>query len=1141
MKTPPLVLQTKNFRSALPWVFLLLLSAAFTYAQVNTGAIVGTVTDSSGAVVPNVGVTLTNQETGVTSEDHTNQSGAYAFRALLPGVYKVTLKAQGFETVEEINIPVQVSQINTRDVVLTVGQSKTAVTVSAPSVALETQSAALGEVIGETLVRDLPLNGRNFTQLLTLTAGTAAPSTAASWGNPQSGTYVLPSINGQNPQSTQFLLDGSNNTSNFAGGISVAPIIDNIQEFKIVSHSDSVDYGGVLGGYVDVVTKGGTNTFQGAAWEFLRNNDLDARNTFLPSVNPLHQNQFGGNFGGPIKKNRLFFFGSYQGLREHIGSTAFYLVPTPAMENGDFTGQQPIFNPYSTRPNPNNPGTYIRDPFMCDVQGNPLTPNAAGLQPSGTPCNKIPMQMLSPLALLYAKTLFPAPINTGVPGTNGIDPAPEVFNQDFYTGRGDYQITSNQFLSGTYNHINSSDTTSGGIAGSSFIRDSFGYNVAVNYTWTINPNTVFHASFGRTWINLHLASQWNNLNYDTFVEPNWPWACGRSEGFGKDSCWAPDMLIPGYASVNNFSTHVGQTDIWEGTPSLEHVAGNHTFKFGGNLTRHRIWADTQRAFDFFNSTQTADLNNVGTTGSAIASFFLGVPSGGNLTDTAPGLQQPTWTYGFYGQDQWRINKKLTFNYGLRWDLFNPGQYGTPGTSNYYSGIWDSLNGTYIISANPGACSTVGHAPCIPTPDGTLPPHVVIAPDHKIFHKVYDNFAPRIGLAYQLTPSTVLRAGIGRYYDTWSDTDLSVFQSEGLWPDNLAAQNTNLNLTTVQSTIANPLNISPGQKLLPDPNGPYDISGQTFRDPNLKDPWTDNWNVGIQHAFGSSAILSVNYVGSNGRRIPVALVLNSAVVAGPGNPTLRQPFPYYLPSGQTVDWGKDWYNALQVTMQHRFTNGLSYSIAYTWSKSEDLGSTDGLAGGIQNAYDLAADKAVTPYNLPQVFTASWVYDLPFGKARMLSSRSRLVNNVIAGWELSGIFQLTSGAPYGVYLCGDIANVGRTDCYERPNIVGNANLSKPTPQQWFNPSAFAVPAQYTYGNAGAYILQGDGFVNLDASLIRTFTLTERLKLQFRLDAFNSTNTVTYGNPINQLNLPGQTGVVTGTRSTERQLQLAGKFYF
>ena len=1110
----------RNPSFALRWASLFVLFAAFAYAQVNTGAIVGTVTDSSGAVVPKVSVTLTNQETGVTSEDHTNQAGNYAFRVLVPGAYKITVTAPGFETFQETDIPVQVSQTNTRDVVLTVGQTKTAVTVSAPAIELQTQSAALGEVIGETLVRDLPLNGRNFTQLLTLTAGAAAPSTAASWGNPQSGTYVLPSINGQDPQSTQFLLDGSNNTSNFSGGISIAPIIDNIQEFKVVSHSDSVDYTGALGGYVDVVTKGGTNTFQGTVWEFLRNSDLDARNTFLPSVNPLRQNQFGGNFGGPIKKNRLFFFGSYQGLREHIGSTSLYLVPTPAMEAGDFSGQQQIYNPYSTRPDPNNPGSYIRDPF---------------------PGNQVPQSLMNPLAELYAKTLFPAPINTGVSGTNGVDPAPEVFNQDFFEGRGDYQITSTQFLSGSYNHINSPDLTSGGIAGSSFLRDSFGYNLAINYTWTINPNTVFHASFGHTWIDLHLSSQWNNLNYNSFVEPNWPWACGRSEGFGSDKCWAPDMIIAGYGSVNNFDTHVGQTDIWEFTPSLEHVAGRHTFKFGGTLARHQIFADTQRAFEYFNSTQTADLNNEGTTGSAIASYFLGVPSGGNLTDTAPGLEQPSWTYGFYAQDQWRINKKLTFNYGLRWDLFNPGQYGAPGTSNYYSGVMDLLNGTYILAANPGACSDVGHAPCIPTAGGVLPPHVVIAPDHKIFQKVYDNFAPRIGLAYQFTPNTVLRAGVGRYFDTWSDIDLAVFQSEGLWPDNLAAVNTNLNLTTVQSTIANPLNISPNQKLLPDPNGPYDISGQTFRDPKLKNPWTDNWNVGIQRSLGGSTVLSVNYVGSNGRRIPVALEYNSAYTPGPGNPVLREPYPYFLPTGETVDWGENWYNALQVTLQHRLTHGLSFSVAYTWSKSEDLGSTDGLAGEVQNPYDLKADKAVTAYNLPQVFNASWVYELPFGKGALVSSGSRIVNSVIGGWELSGILQLTSGAPYGVILCGDIANVGRTDCYERPNVVGNATLSNPTPQQWFNTSAFAVPAEYTFGNAGANILQGDGLVNLDLSLLRNFAVTEKKRLQFRFDGFNVTNTVTYGNPVGQLNLPGQTGVVSYTRSTERELQAALKFYF
>lgn len=1141
MRTLPSKIRKESLLWRLHWASLFVLSAALTYAQVNTGVILGTVTDTSGAVIPSAAVTLTNQETGVTSAGATNQSGNYAFRGLIPGVYKITVKAPGFETFQETDIPVQVAQTNTRDIALTVGQSKTSVTVSAPAVALQTASASLGEVINEHLVRDLPLNGRNFTQLLTLTAGAASPSTAGSWGNPQSGTYILPSINGQNPQSTQWLLDGSNNTSNFAGGISVAPIVDNIQEFKVVSHSDSVDYGGALGGYVDVVTKSGTNQFQGAAWEFLRNDKLDARNPFLPSVNPLKQNQFGTNFSGPIKRNRAFFFGSYQGLREHVGSTALYLVPTAAMEQGDFTGEQPIYNPYSTRPDQSNPGSYIRDRFMCDPQGAPITPNASGLQSGGAPCNKIPQQLMSPLALLYAKTLFPAPIDTGVPGTNGRDPSPEVFNQDFFEGRGDYQITSNHFVSGSFNHINSPDLTSGGIAGSSFLRNSYGYNIATNYTWTITPNTVFHATFGHTWINLHLSSKWDNLDYDQFVYPNWPWACGRSEGFGSKSCWAPMMQIPGYAAVNNFDTHVGQTDIWEFTPSLEHVYGNHTIKVGGTVARHKIWADTQRAFEYFNSAQSADLNNLGTTGSAIASFFLGVPSGGELTDTAPGLQQPTWTEGFYAQDQWRINRKLTFNFGLRWDVFNPGQYGTPGTSNYYSGVMDMLSGTYVIAANPGSCELVGKAPCIPTPNGVLPAHVVVAADRKIFKKVYDNWAPRIGMAYQINNKTVVRAGIGRYYDTWSDVDLAVFQSEGLWPDNLSIASTQMNLTTVQTTIANPLNVSPNQKILPDPNGPFNISGRTFRDPNLKDPWTDNWNVGVQRSLGANTILSVNYVGSNGRRIPVGGTYGSAVIPGPGDPTLRQPYSYILPSGFTRDWGRDWYNALQITLQHRFTNGLSYSLAYTWSKSEDLGATDGLAGNAQNPYNLWQEKGVTDYNLPQVFAAGWVYQLPFGKGASFSSSNQTINAIIGGWELSGILQLTSGAPYGVYLCGDIANVGRTDCYERPNLVGDPNLSNPSPAAWFNGNAFAVPAQYTYGNAGRNILSGDGYVNLDLSLLRTIPIRERFRLQFRFDAFNISNTTTYANPVNQLNLPGQTGHVFGTRSTERQLQAALKLYF
>src|SRR5438034_1825302 len=1113
-------------------VFLLTVPV-LSHAQINTGAIVGRLTDPSGAVVVNAKVTLENIATGIKDESNVTPTGDFAFRGLTPGMYKLTVVATGFNTFEETNIPVTVAETGSHDVQLTLGATTTTIAVTSSAVALETASSTLGTMVEERQVRDLPLNGRNFTQLLIMTAGAASPGTTGIWGNPQAGDYRQPSINGQDTNSTGWVLDGTNNRSNFSGGISIAPVVDDIEEFKVVTHSDSVEYGGFLGGYVNVVTKSGTNEFHGALWEFLRNDKFDARNPFKATVNPLKQNQFGGNIGGPILRNRAFFFGSYQGFRQHVGSTALYRVPTPANIAGDFTGELPIYNIYSTRADPSNPGTYLRDRFMCDAGGTAITPNPDGTQTGGTPCQKVPPLVLHPLAALSAKTLLPASVNTGGAGTNGIDTAPQVQNQDFYTGRGDYQISPAHSVSARYNHIKSPNIVSAGIIGSSFLRESFGDHFGANYTYTITPTTVFHLMFGHTWVNLHLSSKWDKLDYDSFVPQNWPWACNKSSGFGKNKCWAPLMQISGYASVNHFGTCLCQTNMYEVARPVDHGRGRHSLKAGFTVSRHRIWAVTQRAFEYFDTRATADLNNLGTTGSSIGSFVLGVPYGGEITDTPPGTQIPSWTWGFYAQDQFKISQKLTFNYGLRWDLYNPGQYGTPGTSNYYSGHMDMLNGVYWIAADPGPCSSVGKAPCIPT--GTLPDHVLVAPNHKIFQKVWDNWAPRVGLAYRLRQNTVLRAGIGRYYDTWGNVDVAVVQSEGLWPDSKSVASTLKNRTFIETTIANPLNLTIGGAVLPDPNGPFNISGRSWMDPHLKNPFVDQWNVGVQHQRGSDTMIEVNYVGSRGIRIPVGSTLGGATGPGPGDPNLRKIFPYIAPSSVTRDWGRNWYNALQATLRRRLNRGLSYSLAYTWSKSMDL-------NGGQQPYNLSQEKAVTGNNIPHVLALGWVYELPFGKAGgRLASDSRAVNALIGGWQLIGILQATSSVPYGVYLCGDIANLGRSDCYMRPDLVGNPKLLNPRPELWFDPNAFAVPAQYTYGNAGRNIFRGDGLVNLDLSLFRNFAIREKTSLQFRFETFNATNTVTYGLPTTLLLLPTQTGHVFGTRSTERQLQFALKLYF
>jgi hypothetical protein len=1131
-------LRKNVLRLALCWALFLLSLPLVSYAQINTGAILGRVTDPSGAVVVTAKVTLQNVQTGVKVEGSVNQTGDYAFRGLAPGMYKLTVVAPGFSTAEVTDIPVRVAEIGNKDVQLTLGPTTTAISVAASAVALETASAQLGTTVDARQVRDLPLNGRNFTQLLAMTAGAASAGTTGIWGNPQAGDYRQPSINGQDTNSTGFVLDGTNNRSNFSGGISVAPVVDDIEEFKVVSHSDSVEYGGYLGGYVNVVTKGGTNEFHGAAWEFLRNDKLDARNPFKAKVNMLRQNQFGGNIGGPILRNRLFFFGSYQGFRQRIGSTAYYAVPTPAQIAGDFTykvdgttPELPIYNIYSTRVDPNDSTKYLRDRFMCDVGGAPIAPNPDGTQTGGTPCNKVPTQLLNPFALHYA-TLFPAPISTPVPLTNGLDTAPQKQRQDFWTARGDYQINSEQNLSVRYSHIKSPNTVTGGIIGSSFLRDSFGYNLASNYTYTITPTTVFHAMFGHTWVNLHLSSVWDTLDYDNFVFPVWPWACNLSSGFGSHNCWAPLQNIPGYAQVNNFDTYVGQTNIWEATPTLDHIRGNHFIKVGGTFARHRIWAVTQRMFANYDSRQTADLNNLGNTGASVASFMLGIPVGGEMADTYPGTQQPSWTWGGFAQDQWKISSKLTFNYGLRWDLFNPGQYGTKGTTNFYSGRMDVLKGIYWIPADPGSCADKGQAPCIPTPGGVLPDHVMVAPSGKISQKVWDNWAPRVGVSYRLKQDTVLRAGIGRYYDTWGNVDVLIVQSEGLWPDSkaVAAANKN-NIFFDGTTTENPLGIVIGAGQQPDPNGPFNLV-RNWLDPDFKNPAVDQWNVGVQQQFGPSTMVEVNYVGSRGARTVWNGYLGQATTPAAGDPNLRKTYPWVPAATVYTDHGRNWYNALQVTMKRRAVGGLSYQLVYTWSKTLDL-------NGNQNGYDLSQDKGRSGLDLAHMLSMGWTYEMPFGKGKKFSS-SRGANAVIGGWQLNGLLQATSGVPFGVYYCGDTANVGRTDCYMRPNLVGNPEVSNPTIKQWYDRNAFAVADNFTFGNAPRNFMQGDGLLNLDLSVFRNFAITEKTSLQFRFEAFNVTNTPTWGLPNTNIK-SGAAGTIGGTRSVERQLQFALKLYF
>ena len=392
----------------------------------NTASVNGTVKDSSGAVVPGATVVLRNIETGVERRTVSNDVGVYVLEQILPGKYSIQVRKEGFRTAEEHGLTLEVNQTTTYDFALAVGSSQQIVTVAASVAALQTSTAELGTVIAKSEINDLPLNGRNFSQLLMLTPGVSPVNVSQNAGGPRTnawGGFIVPAVNGQNNRSNMFLLDGVNDNEATFNSFMITPTLDDIQEFKVDSHNDQTQFGGVLGGVVNVVTKSGTNAVHGAGWDFLRNSALDARDPFFATVNPLRQNQFGANVGGPVVlphydgRNKTFFFGSYEGGRQHSASQALYLVPTASQIQGDLSGLGvPIYNPFSTRPDPSNAGQFLRDPFMCDGSGNP-EPATNGIQATGNPCARIPSGMLDPHMVAYAQAVYPAPIPTGVAAT----------------------------------------------------------------------------------------------------------------------------------------------------------------------------------------------------------------------------------------------------------------------------------------------------------------------------------------------------------------------------------------------------------------------------------------------------------------------------------------------------------------------------------------------------------------------------------------------------------------------------------------------------------------------------------------------------------------------------------------------------
>jgi outer membrane receptor protein involved in Fe transport len=1136
-----------------------------------TATVNGTVRDSAGAVVVGAAVVLHNRDTNLDRAAATNDAGAYVMPDVQPGNYDLRVTKSGFGPVVKAEILLVVNQTATYDFALRAGAVNQVVEVQANPVALETSTAEVGVAVVKEQVNDLPLNGRNFTQILNLTPGVSTVNVSQNsatsggvWSNPI-GTFSYPSVNGQTNRSNLFLLDGVNNEGSFGSTYAVPPIVDDIQEFKVQTHNDDASFGGVMGGVVNVVTKSGTSRFHGSGWEFIRNKDLDSANYFFP-IPQYQQNQFGATFGGPLpipgEQKRTFFFLSYEGFRLHTAASNRYITPnTSALATVASGGDANFSSIVNQIYNPYNSG----QPFLCSAPG--VAEPGPIQAPGGTPCNVIPNNMIDQTMVTYAQTLFPAPnLNPASPTAfNGLDTTGTITRQDEGSGRLDHQFSNHDSVWARYSSFRQPVAGSGGFAGLLHDQVTDGYNVAVNYMHLFSGNMLAEFRFGRNNMNIDQGSGFANggPSFGTQL-----FNSNFAGGFKSGVSMVPEVYIQGYIGTSNPSAHgaaqiddTHASDIWEYGGDFTKTIGRHTFKAGADFASNNVNALYLNSSVDFLAANTAQPNppqGAPPSGDGLASFLLGDPgeaSRRNVVETT----HAGWIDGFYAMDQWRVTSKLNVNFGFRYDITFMPIYGNSPNDNYYVGDMDFTNGTYILAHNAPSCLQTNAAPCIP--NGVLPANVVLTPlgGGKIFHTDYNDFQPRVGLIYQILPNTVLRAGYGRFFDNWAAISQTSQNYEGTWPslDQLGASNINpISSGAPAVTAENPLVQSSG----PPVTGPTPFNQSTwFADPYLKRPYADQWNFGAQQQVTSKDVLTVNYVGSVGRRLDVGGAYNVAVAPGgnvgcpafgtnPNDFNCGAPFPYIGATAYDRSQGKSTYNALQVSLNGRQQHGLTYLVSYTWSKSLDLGCTGwyGVEGcSIQNPYNLQADKGPSATDLPQIFSAAWVYTLPFGKGGRFSSDSSAVNALIGGWNLNGVLSLNSGQAFDIGTGLDQAQTGNYNYgngygYERANLIGNRYPTSKTTTEWINTASFQLPALDTFGDLGRNSLRSNWNRNLDISLFRQFPITERFRAEFRFEVFNATNTKVWAVPITDMDLP-LFGQVTSTANVPRQLQFALKLYY
>ncbi len=1053
------------------------------YAQ-STATVVGTITDSSGASVAGAKVSAINSDTGFTRTATSGASGVYDLTSVPIGRYTFRATLGGFKESLVHNVVLQVAQEARVDIKLEPGDVASSVVVDAAPSLIQTDASSIGQVIVQKQILDLPLNGRDFTQLAALTPGAITSNVP---GGPPRGEQfgsTTVSVSGGQSAKTEFLLDGITNQEQLYDGVQFSPSIDFLQEFRVLSNSFSAEYGRGSAAVV-VSTRSGTNQFHGSAFEFFRNDALDAKNFFAITAPPLRRNQFGGSVGGPILKNRLFFFLNYEGYRLTQPGTITATVPTQALRNGDLASvTKPVLDPLTGQPFPNN---------------------------------QIPASRVDPIASFFLKFVPLPNASNGRYIFNG----GRVSNQDQGNVRVDYRLNDKDNFFLRYSQNNFSASNPGGLPTSGGTNQVVNTkNGAASWTHLFSPSVINEVRGGYGYLIGSNVAQGVGTNYTTQ---------SGILGFEQTSLnfpGFPTVGVGGFSSFTNgnpFNPIINPTNTLEISDIVTINKGKHSIRAGIDF-RHYHLTSTNSAWSRGSFSFNGQFS-----GNALADYLLGYPQSGIRDFPRNQFGLKNVDYPIFVQDDIKVTPKLTVNLGLRYDLQNaPSQ--DLGQNSYF----DVSRGKWVVSTYKNGQINLTTQQVAQTAYDTFKSYIITTKeagiDNNIQTESKKSFAPRIGLAYRPfgNDSTVVRAGYGIFYL--------------LQRGNPAVSNGIVNVPFIVDQFKSNFSTAAGPAFTTRTlfNSPFSSGGANLSatDLLLRPPYSQQWNFAIQREVARTLSLQVAYVGNKGTRLDKNEYFNVAT-PGPGDPSTRRQFPQFGQGGLYTNAGNSNYHALQITLEKRFSAGLTFLSAYTWSKLIDDGNVSSNSFATQNPFNLAADRGPSAYDVTQRSVTSFTYELPYGRSRRYGSNiPRLLDYALGGWQTAGIFTVQGGFPFSVTESADPSNTSGGFDY-RPDVVGNPKISNQSIQQWFNPSAFRRPAAYTFGNAGRNILRAPGLTNLDLSLLKNFHFTESFYLQFRAEAFNVANHPHFFAPNSNID-DANVGKIFGA-SDPRILQLAAKIYF